>query len=399
MKKILFVEQNQDGTVGGSHYCLLYMVRSLNKQNYEPVVMFYEHSTLADKFITEGYPVVFFQKPKGITLKSSNIVFKYLLILLRKIFNFINVSCIPFFRGIVFIINNKIDVIHLNNSVSAGCSWLFAAKLLRKKCVTHMRGYHEISPFTKLYARYFDNIICVSSFVRQAVLDAGLTNSITLYDGMDPDAFKSRIDREADEIREEFAAHSCLLLGMVGNFQEWKGQHVVVQALLILHAKYPDFKCLFIGATSQNSLDDRAYFSKVRDAINRSGFGDNIFITGYREDIPSLINACDVMLHASVEPEPFGMVVLEAMCLGKPVIASDLGGPKEIIEDSVSGVLSPPGDVAALASAIEGLLLNPERRDVIGGQAMARVQNMFSLKKFSHEINSFYDELTCGNLQ
>ena len=87
------------------------------------------------------------------------------------------------------------------------------------------------------------------------------------------------------------------------------------------------------------------------------------------------------------------MVILEGMCLEKPVIATDIGGPMEIIEDGVSGILVPPGKPIILAEKIEYLLEHPDLRQEIGKNAFKRVLDKFSLEDFSSQINSLYDRL------
>jgi len=179
---------------------------------------------------------------------------------------------------------------------------------------------------------------------------------------------------------------------MVGNFQEWKGQHVVIEALGIIKTKYPDLECLLIGDVPKNKQDIE-YFEKIKQNILDKGLKQNIIITGYRNDVPDLINSCDVMLHASIIPEPFGMVVLESMCLKKPVIATNIGGPKEIIENGLSGILIPPANSTILAEEIDFLLHNEEQRKSIGENAIKRVSNNFSFDHFSHEIDNFYHQI------
>ena len=395
MKKILLIEQNQDGTVGGSHYCLLYLIKCLDKKRYTPVVMFYEPNTIVDKFNRENCQSVIFRKPLGKIFKPPNPILKLLYMVIQKGYNFIRVSLAPFIKAIFFIIKNDIDVIHLNNSAHAGGEWLVAAKLLCKKCITHQRGFPQFGRLERKRAKYFDKIICVSKAIQNYLKSNGLIrNTITIYDGMDPKEYKKRIKKNKGEVTKEFSTNvGTFLIGVVGNFQEWKGQLTVIKAVEQLKENNLNLICLLIGDVSSRNKRDMEYFKTVQRQINDKGLRTNIIITGYRPDVPDMVNALDVMIHSSIEPEPFGMVLLEGMCLKKPIIATNIGGPKEIIENEVSGILVPPGDPNILAEKIEYLLHHPEVSDVMGENAFQRVADKFNLEQFSHRINSFYNEL------
>ena len=130
-------------------------------------------------------------------------------------------------------------------------------------------------------------------------------------------------------------------------------------------------------------VKDRKYLKDIKKEIGDNGLDENIILTGYRSDIANLINAIDVLIHSSIKPEPFGRVIIEGMCLEKPVIATDIGGPREIIKNGVSGILVPPGDAVVLSSKIAYLLNNPEISREIGVKALMRVKKKFGLEQFS----------------
>jgi len=223
-------------------------------------------------------------------------------------------------------------------------------------------------------------------------MDINLTNTTVIYNAIDIDEFRSRVTKDRLRICEEFGIEDTVpLIGLVANFQEWKGQLTVVNAMHMLRQKHEDVFCLLIGAVSIFK-QDREYFDTITNEIKSKGLGRNIITTGYRKDIPDLINSLDILVHSSIEPEPFGRVLLEGMCLQKAVIATDIGGPREIIENGVSGILVPPNDPNALSDKIEYLLDHFDIRQDIGNEALKRVKEKFGIAQFSTEINSFYDE-------
>ena len=394
MKNILYVEQNQDGTIGGSHHSLFYMVKALDKSKYNAIVGFYERLPVFDRFNLKGVHPVILRKPLGKKFAAPLAILTIPCTVFRKLYNFITVCILPFFRFLFFLVKYKIDLVHINNSSNSGREWLLACKLLRRKCINHERGFASFTRLSGRIARYFDVIVCISKSVENHLKRSGISNTKVIYNAIDVDEFRSRITRTPSTIRDEFSIKDgAPLLGLVANFQEWKGHHIVVEAVNLLRNWYPDISCLFVGSVSKSVIRDKQYFEKIKKMIIKNGLTKNIIMTGYRADVADLINAFDILLHSSVEPEPFGRVIIEGMSLMKPVIATDMGGAAEIIENGVSGLLVPPRNPEALVENVMLLLENPELRQEIGRRAMMRVKEKFGFAKLSEDINELYGRL------
>jgi len=116
------------------------------------------------------------------------------------------------------------------------------------------------------------------------------------------------------------------------------------------------------------------YFEELKRNAISLGLADRVRFTGFRTDVPRLMAACDVVCHTSRVPEPFGLVVLEAMVLGRPVVATEGGGPSEIIASDADGILVPPEDPGALARAMIALIDDPERRRTLGARGRELVR-------------------------
>jgi glycosyltransferase involved in cell wall biosynthesis len=131
-----------------------------------------------------------------------------------------------------------------------------------------------------------------------------------------------------------------------------------------------------------------SYFAEIEGKITNNGLGNIVKLTGHRSDVPDIMNTLDIVIHASTLPEPFGMVILEGMALGKPVIAAASGGPLEIIQNDISGILVPPGDPVRLSESVGGLISNPQKRKSLGMAAKERIQEKFSKldMKFLEEL-------------
>ena len=127
--------------------------------------------------------------------------------------------------------------------------------------------------------------------------------------------------------------------------------------------------------------------------VDESGFSDRILMTGYIEDVSGIYSMMDVSVHASIRPEPFGLVIIEAMVNAVPVIASDLGAPKEIITDSVNGYIINPESSEKLAETIINLLSDVELRDRIGNKGRDHVLENYQVKRYAHTVEKIYSEV------
>ena len=122
-------------------------------------------------------------------------------------------------------------------------------------------------------------------------------------------------------------------------------------------------KCLLVGG---NSTHDRSYYEKLQDLCNSLNIESNVIFTGFQENAIDFMNTMDVVIHTSIEPEPFGIVNLEAMLLKKPMIATNMGGPSEIFVNKESGILVPPGDAERLTQETVALLRDKNLAKDIG---------------------------------
>jgi glycosyltransferase involved in cell wall biosynthesis len=209
----------------------------------------------------------------------------------------------------------------------------------------------------------------------------------TVYDPVSLAQF-DRTERERGETRARlgFGAED-VVVGMFGRIVRWKGQLEFVRALAEAMRQHPALRATIVGDESDGGA---AYFAEVRRAIQESGHAERFVLTGYQPVVSGLYHACDIVVHASIEPEPFGMVVPEAMAARRPIIASASGGPCEVISDGVDGLLVPPGDVPALARAIVALGSDPARRRAMGERGRAKVVEAFGVDHIARQVAAVY---------
>lgn len=160
------------------------------------------------------------------------------------------------------------------------------------------------------------------------------------------------------------------LIGTVARLQEYKGIHVLVNAMPLVIRRHPQARCVIVGGEVDCEPD---YPGRLRELIDGLGLADRVRMVGQQRNAAEWMQAMDVVTHTS-NREPFGIVVVEAMALGKPVVAGSEGGPAYIITPGVNGLLAPYGDAVSLADAIVRLLDDPDLATRLGAAARARAE-------------------------
>jgi glycosyltransferase involved in cell wall biosynthesis len=179
------------------------------------------------------------------------------------------------------------------------------------------------------------------------------------------------------------------LIGIIGRLQRWKGMHVLVDAMSIVRRWYPDAHCVVVGGKHALEPDYPAY---LEGRIAALGLGDWVLLAGLQQNVAEWMQAMDIVVHAS-DREPFGIVIIEAMALGKPVVAGDDGGPTEIVTNGVTGLLTPYGNAVALASAILRYLNDQEFARGVGTSARERALE-FSAESYARNFAAAIRELS-----
>lgn len=210
-----------------------------------------------------------------------------------------------------------------------------------------------------------------------------------VYPGVALDRFEPSIMPLPAEARRKLGLPSDgPLIGIVGRLQRWKGMHVLVEAMPKVLQSHPDAHCVVVGG--KHDLEP-GYVDELEERIAALRLGDRVIMPGLQRNVPEWVQAMDVFVHAS-DNEPFGIVIIEAMALGKPVVAGAAGGPTEIITDGVNGLLAPYGDAEALASAILRYLDDQEFACSIGAAARERALD-FSTQRYAQNFVKAVREL------
>lgn len=302
-------------------------------------------------------------------------------------------------RLVKIIRRERISLVHVNEILDVYGG--IAAWIARVPCVWHIRADISSWPFPlrallpRLVAALSSRIIVVSASVQEEVfqLQGVYTPKLTvIHDpGPDPATFSPGVDGAA--VRREFGlGDRAQLVVLVAKLVEPKGHEVLIRAVPSVLAAFPDAHFVIVGGDLDGAHHQR-YAARQRGLPGQLGVGSAVTFTGYRGDIPQIMAAADVVTHCSTHPDPFPGVVLQGMALGKAVIASDIGGPREQIEHGVTGMLVAPGDPVALARSICDLLADPTKRASMGSVAAARVRERFASDGFYRQLSGAYSVL------
>ena len=209
-------------------------------------------------------------------------------------------------------------------------------------------------------------VLGCSRYVADAEARAGSHAPRAVHPGVDPSRYDpAQLPTPAAARRRLGLPGDGPLVGIVARLQRWKGVHVLVEAMPQVLGRHPSARCVIVGG--RHDLEPE-YEPFLREQIEQLGLADRVLMVGSQPNVPEWMTAMDVVVHAS-DCEPFGLVVIEAMALGRPTIATVPGGPAEIITPGVDGQLVPHGDAAALAAAIDRYLSDPAYAAACGSAA------------------------------
>lgn len=183
-------------------------------------------------------------------------------------------------------------------------------------------------------------------------------------------------------------------IGIVGRLDPWKGQDIFLKASRKIWIETNRVEFYIIGVASEYDQSTLEFAEQLKKMTREFSLEKAVKFLGYVENLEKEMSKLDIVVHASKKPEPFGRVIIEAMNLGKVVIASELGGTMEIIENGIDGFLIPPDNAKILAEKILQILNNESQKLQIAKNANAKVAEKFDLRKQVKKIENHWEKLT-----
>lgn len=184
-------------------------------------------------------------------------------------------------------------------------------------------------------------------------------------------------------------------VGLIATFARWKGHKIFLDALSRLSGR-PRVRGYVIGGAIYQTDGSQWSQAELREEARRLGISDKVGFTGFLEDTSAAIRSLDIVVHASTQPEPFGMVIVEGMACGKPVIASQAGGAAELIADGENALAHPPGDAGALANRIERLASDAELRSRLGAAGRLEAERKYQGRRLAEQLLAVYAAVQGG---
>ena len=290
----------------------------------------------------------------------------------------------------------RVDVLHLRSRLPAWVgylAWRLITKSQRPALITTFHGFHSINGYSAIMTKG-DRVIAVSAVIKQHILDnypidAGKIRVIYggVAAGFAPEAVS--IDRIRHLRKEWLTGHDGQpVIILPGRFTKLKGQDLLIDSLALI--KDRPFVCLLVGDTEENL----SFTRKLREQIHAHGLDQKVFLVGHCSDMPAALLLADVVVSAtSTKPEAFGKVAIEAMAMGKPVIATAHGGSLETIVPGKTGWLVPPLDTQAMASAIAEVLADLPKARARGREGRAWVSAQFTAQIMGQKTLALYHEV------
>ena len=286
----------------------------------------------------------------------------------------------------IIVLKEKVDIIHVNNGMY-NLAPVLCAVMLGRKFVVHIHGMETPGFMQRLLIKRVPAFVAVSDYMKNGLIENGYPEQ-RMFVVPNPVCLKEVSLEQTSELRKHYGlSEDDQVLGIVGRIARWKGHVEFLKAASIVMKFVPGLKVLVVGEFSGGNI---LYRNEITRIVEDSGYKERVIFTGHVHDVESHYSLMDVCVHASIEPEPFGLVITEAMARGVPVIASDLGAPREIITDGENGFLVNPKETEKLADTIIRILDDADLGSRIGARGKDHVLKNYQLGAFAHSMEQLY---------
>lgn len=364
---LAIIHASASANQGGTITFLRGMLGRLNGGTFRFVVIFLNGGPLAEEFRALGIPVI--------TLNAGRV---------RDM-----VSAIAAVRKIRGVLQREKISLVLSNGPKEHIYGGLAARLARVPAVWYCHGLRADSPLIRWAGAAVPTrmILTHGEHTLAQVQKSYRAPARSIPIGIELPAGGSG----GAGVRGEFGiGPEAPVVTIVGLLMRWKGQDVFLDAAAQIRACLPQARFLVVGDRPANG--DAGYVADLRRQVGRLGLERAVTFTGFRHDVHAIMAASDVVVHASTSAEPFGIVLLEAMAASRPVVATALGGPLEIVVPGETGLLVPPGEPKPLAEAALFLLERPALRRAMGENGRQRLEALFTADRMSRELEAVFQE-------
>ena len=362
--KVLHLVQGLD--VGGLEYMVVALMNRLDREKFLPSICCFDTLGKLQNTLLDDTKVTLLKRKSGIDFFYP---FK-LAALLKK---------------------DKIEIIHLHNS-TAFFYGVLAGKLAGTKHIIYTEHARDVAPnikvriIDKILSYMTDRIVVVAEFLKWNLVKKEWINPekiSTVYNGIDGDNFTMKFERE--EITEELnISPASKIIGIVARLDSIKNHRCLIKAMKTVSALFPDALLLVIG--------DGPLRVELEELVTFERLNKNILFLGTRNDIPRLLSVLDIFVLCSLS-EGLPLTILEAMAAGKSIVATNVGGIPEIIQDGTDGIIIPSDDSDGLADAISKLIRDEDKRHDMGVKARMKFEKKFTARAMVQRYEELYESL------
>ncbi len=372
IKKILFIHQSSE--LYGSDKTLLDLLKGIDRSKFNP------------------YVILPYEGLLSVELEKCNIEIFYLPVMKIsrgiKLYNFIGLIRNLYSLLALYRLDRRIgfDIIYTNTLASflGGCYSIIFNKI-------HIWHIHEIIQKPKFISKFF------AYFTEKTSIKL-IFNSNASYNHMFSE--NSKISEKSTVIFNGVtllensrlkAQDKLIYIGLIGRIHSWKGQELLLRAFYNLTKKYDQIRLKFIGSAVKGLEFHKTNLEKI---INQELYlNDKVQFIEFTKEIGKIYSELDIVVVPSIEPEPFGMVTIEAMNHMRPVLAAGHGGTLDIIQDNACGVLFEPNNQIDLEDKLSLLILDSELREKIAKNGYQRVKDQFDVKQYVSKIEEVYESI------
>ncbi len=374
-KRILYITPT--GERGGAETVLLNILRHLDRQRFNPSVICFQEGDFVNELKQKAnVEVVILPAARFRNLRESvNLIRQIKKIIKEENIHLVhaNGTGAHLFGGLAARLCNIPNLYHIHDQLE--WSWNLQGALNKLALLIPSSQAIAVSQYAEksLRRNFFSP-----------------TNLRVIHNALTEGAYSASADIERTKIELGWKNDSPLIV-WCGRLQRWKGTHVFIKSAATVIQQIPAARFLIVGGSLFGIESD--YEKELHVLVKEFKLEDEVRFTGHIKNVGRYLAAADLVVHSSIEPEPFGMVILEAMALGKPVIASNLGGPVEIVEPHQTGLLVEPNNHPALAEAMIHLLNDEERRVDMGNAGRRRAEKDFSISQMMLKLETLYEEI------
>jgi glycosyltransferase involved in cell wall biosynthesis len=364
---------------GGPPRSLSNLIIGMDRKKYYPIIATHDWD---DETINEFNGVKFIKVKSYKKLKNLQGI-KFLFFPFRMLE--IALKIIEY-KGIIK--RNKISLVHTNNAIVSAYPFYIACKLSGIPCISHIRQTKKLITIEKIFINLADKVIAVNKYAYEMYSkDIPRAKISLVHNCVNPHDFSESL---SGNFKKEINSENESIVGYVSRIVEGKGQKEFILAAKEVLKLKSNVKFIIVGDERGGTGD---YYRMVKELVKKENLTEKIIFTGWRKDISNVVSAFDISVFGSTLSEGLANVVIEAMALKKPVIATNIASPADSVVNDITGFLVPLGDIKAMADKINYLLDNPEIARKMGEEGRKRVEEFFDIKKTQERIFKIYEDV------